>query len=294
MRTLPPALADALQGSATTLCRCWSLTRLDGAILRFTDHDRDLTIAGQMFEAQSGFDAAAVESELGLATNGGEIAGALVSARIDPRDIEAGRYDGATLRTWLVDWTAPSLGFLIDVATLGEIRRADGQFIAETRNIFHTLDQEQGRVYMPGCSAELGDAHCGVALTNPAFSCTGSIAQTDGRTWLQVDAAAGYPPGLFTRGVARILTGSNAGLAAMVRIHAGGMIHLKQGLALPLAPGDQVTLQAGCDKTLATCRATFNNASNFRGFPYIPAPDFVVSYALEGEGTHQGRPLVPG
>lgn len=294
MRVLSPALADALQSSATTLCRCWALTRQDGVTLRFTDHDRDITIAGQTFEAQSGFDAAAVEKELGLAISGGEITGALVSARIDPRDIEAGRYDGAILHTWLVDWMAPALSFLVDYTVLGEIRRADGQFIAETRNVFHTLDQEQGRVYMPGCSAELGDAQCGVALSNPAYTCTGVVAQIDGRTTFQVAGAAAYPAGLFTRGTARFLTGVNAGLSAMVKEHDGALIHLWQGLAQAPALGDQVTLQAGCDKTLATCRARFGNATNFRGFPYIPAPDFIVSYAVEGEGNHQGRPLVAG
>lgn len=294
MRHIPPSLADTLASSATTLCRAWSLTRADGVALRFTDHDRDLSINGALFEAQSGFDAAAVESELGLAIGGGEITGALVSARIAPRDIEAGRYDGAVLCTWLVDWRNPTLDFMIDYATLGEIRRADGAFIAETRNVFHALDQEQGRVYMPSCSAELGDAQCGVNLTNPAYSCTAVITATDGYTWIKVEAAFGYASGLFTRGIVQFQTGENAGLKSMVKDHAGAMIHFWQGLAQPVAVGDEVILKAGCDKTLPTCRARFGNALNFRGFPYIPAPDFIVSYAVEGEGTHQGRPLVAG
>ena len=50
MRTIPPALAARLEGSATTLCRCWALRRRDGfrrafegfepeRIARFTEAD---------------------------------------------------------------------------------------------------------------------------------------------------------------------------------------------------------------------------------------------------------------
>lgn len=36
------------------------------------------------------------------------------------------------------------------------------------------------------------------------------------------------------------------------------------------AAGDQVVISRGCDHSLATCKATFNNVPNFGGFPLIP------------------------
>lgn len=42
--------------------------------------------------------------------------------------------------------------------------------------------------------------------------------------------------------------------------------------ALP-APGDTFTAYQGCDYTLATCRSKFANEANFRGFPFVPAPE---------------------
>lgn len=38
-----------------------------------------------------------------------------------------------------------------------------------------------------------------------------------------------------------------------------------------LQPGDRVELVKGCDHSIATCKAKFDNVINFGGFPYIPS-----------------------
>ena len=58
MKSLPPSLQSHLATGATTLAWCWRVTRGDGAVLGFTDHDRDLTFDGTTFEAATGFTAA--------------------------------------------------------------------------------------------------------------------------------------------------------------------------------------------------------------------------------------------
>jgi uncharacterized phage protein (TIGR02218 family) len=292
MRALPTALADALASGITTHCQCWKLTRRDGVSLGFTDHDRDLTISGILFEAASGIDAASVEAETGLASVGGEINGALTSVRIRPEDIEAGRYDGAELRRWLVDWKAPALDFLMDVVTIGEIKRRDGTFIAETHNALHALDAEQGRLYASTCPAELGDTACGFNLTPWPFTQTVVVEGTDGRHELSAASLAISIPGLYARGRLRVISGANAGVTIPIRDHQGAILRLWQGLPAELAPGDQAVVSAGCDKRFSTCRDRFYNTLNFRGFPLILSPEFAYSYAKTGEGTHQGRPLV--
>ncbi|KAF0227835.1 MAG: protein transfer agent-like [Beijerinckiaceae bacterium] len=293
MRTLPPALAAALDSGVTTLCRCWLLTRKDGFELGITDHDSDLMIGTTLFEANGGFDASAIEAGAGLAPSGGEIKGTLTSDRIVAEDIEAGLYDGAVLRSYLVDWQAPTLDFLVDSATLGEIRRADRHFVAETRSAFQALDQEQGRLYTAACNAELGDARCGVDLSTPPFAITGVVLTTDGRNGLTASAVENAVTGLFSRGIVTFTGGANAGMSVIVKDHrAGGELVFWQGLVRPLAPGDTFSVTAGCDKRFSTCRDRFVNAANFRGFPFIPAPEFVLTYARPGEGRHRGRPLV--
>ncbi len=37
-----------------------------------------------------------------------------------------------------------------------------------------------------------------------------------------------------------------------------------------------------CDKSFATCRDVFANAENFRGFPHMPGPDFVLTGPAAG------------
>ena len=55
MKQLSPSLQSHLDTGATTLAWCWRVTRGDGAVLGFTDHDRDLTFDGTTFEAATGF-----------------------------------------------------------------------------------------------------------------------------------------------------------------------------------------------------------------------------------------------
>ena len=60
----------------------------------------------------------------------------------------------------------------------------------------------------------------------------------------------------------------------------------------PSSPGDAFTVTAGCDKHLATCKAKFANAVNFRGFPHIPGNDYVIAFASPGDPANDGGKLV--
>jgi uncharacterized phage protein (TIGR02218 family) len=293
MRAIPPALAEKFARGVTTFCHGWLLIRRDGLEIALTDHDRDLVIGARVFEAASGFTASTSDSEAGLATGGGEISGALSSEKIRATDIEAGLFDGAEIRTFLIDWQAPNLDFPLGRAWIGDIRRVDGAFVAETRDAFHALDQEQGRLYAATCDCALGDSRCKVDLTLPPNRITGVIASAPGRSVVVVPVVAGQASGFFTRGTIRFLSGANAGVAMAIKDHRDdGELVLWQALSADAAPGDPVAITAGCDKRFATCRDRFSNAVNFRGFPFLPAPEFVLAYARPGEGRHRGRPLV--
>jgi hypothetical protein len=66
MRKIDPDFAAHLAGDATTTCHCWRLTRRDGVVLGFTEHDRDISFAGTHFLAASGFSASDGEEATGL------------------------------------------------------------------------------------------------------------------------------------------------------------------------------------------------------------------------------------
>ncbi|GJD95719.1 DUF2163 domain-containing protein [Methylobacterium iners] len=279
MRDLPDDLAAHLAGGATTLCRCWSLTRRDGLVLGFTDHDRDLAFGGLTYAARSGLEAAEASAETGFAVSGGDVAGALSAAGIAEADVAAGLYDAAGVETWLVDWSDPETRLLLDIGTIGEVRRAGGAFVAELRRLMDRLDEERGRTYRATCAADLGDARCRVDLADPRHRTAGRVLVAPARAGtLEVALESIHAPGWFSGGRLTWTGGANAGLAADVRAQAanGATIELWQPPPRPVASGDAFALTAGCDKRFATCRAKFGNGVNFQGFPHMPGNDFVL------------------
>lgn len=280
MRDIPAALAARLTGGASTLCHCWSLTRRDGAALGFTDHDRDLSFGGLVYAARTGLEAAEASAELGFTVGGGDVAGALTSAGIADEDVAGGLYDGASVETWLVDWSAPEARLLLDVATIGEIRRAGAGFVAELRGLMHRFDVEQGRLYRATCDADLGEPRCGVDLADPLWRTTGTVLAAPAPGRLAVTLAASFADGWFGGGRLVWTSGANAGLDADLRSHVRDAAEVRLDLWQPppraVAVGDAFALTAGCDKRFATCSEKFANATNFQGFPHMPGNDFVL------------------
>ncbi|BAU90057.1 beta tubulin, autoregulation binding site [Methylorubrum populi] len=295
MRAVPPRLAARLEGGATTLCRCWALHRRDGLVLGFTDHDRDLVLGGVTYAARSGLEAAEASAELGFAVGGGEVAGALTSAGITEAEVAAGLYDGAGVETWLVDWAEPEARLLLDVATLGEIRREGAAFVAELRGLMHRLDVTVGRSFRTACDAELGDARCRVDSTDPRFRTVGTVRAVSEPGQLTVALAGSFAAGWFTGGRLTWDAGANAGHAADLRGHDrdGETVGLDLWDPPPRrpVPGDVFTLVAGCDKSLAACRDKFANTLNFQGFPHMPGNDFVLRAGPEAGARLDGSSL---
>lgn len=277
MKTVPATLQASLDSGVTTLARCWTLTRRDGAVLGFTDHDAPLDLDGIRHEPRSGLTASALETAAGLAPDNTQVLGALTSKRIADADIERGLYDGAEVDLYLVDWQRPQDRVLLFRGSLGETSRGPLAFSAELRGMAAALDQPTGRAFLRQCDAELGDARCGlqiapVAASVDAVSATGEIV------------ASGLPQG-HARGLLTWTSGANTGSRQTVRDQSGARLGLWSPPAAPIAPGDTFEVTPGCDKTFATCRDRFANAINFRGFPHIPGDDFATSYPNRGEGT---------
>ena len=124
-------LQGHLASGATTLARAWAVDRRDGAAFGFTDHDGDLSFAGRVFRADTGVTARALQQTTGLAVDNSEALGALSDAGVTEADILAGRFDGAEVRAWLVNWANVAERVLIFRGTIGEIRRGAGAFEAD-------------------------------------------------------------------------------------------------------------------------------------------------------------------
>ena len=281
-------LADHLASGATTVCRCWAVVRKDGTTLGFTDHDLPVSFDGMDFRAEAGMTAQAIETALGLSVDNGEAIGALSDAAIREVDILAGRYDGAEVTAWHVNWRVPAERQIVFRGTIGEIRRGGGAFHAELRGLSEKLNQPRGRAYQASCSAVLGDVECGFDLQTPGFSAEAKIQSVEGAA-IVVDDPGYLEKGWFTQGVLTVLDGAAAGLSGMIKADEEGSdaqrrVVLWQELGAGPSVGDRIRLIAGCDKRFETCRLKFSNHMNYRGFPDIPGDDWLMaSPATTGE-----------
>lgn len=291
---ISPELAAHLEGEVTTLCHCWRLTRRDGTVMGFTDHDREIVADGTIFRPESGLTASEARRSLGLAVDAMDVEGALSSLDIEEVDILSGLYDGARVETLLVNWRAPAQFARLRQAVIGQIARRDGRFVAELESPAQALDQANGRVLRRSCDAELGDARCGIDLDAGGFRGSGVLQEVKGNS-IRVAGLDGFEAGWFANGLVTWTSGAAAGRRERVAAHRKGLegvvLDLWRDTAAAAVPGDTLSVVAGCDKRFATCKAKFANAANFRGFPHLPGDDAAYRYVTDGQ-VFDGGPLV--
>jgi uncharacterized phage protein (TIGR02218 family) len=287
------ALFAHLQTRATTVCRAWAVARRDGVVFGFTDHDRDLTFEGIGFRADTGMTARALMQTTGLSVDNSEALGALSAAFVTEEDLLAGRFDGAEVRAWLVNWAAVEERVLQFRGSLGEIVRSGGAFRAELRGLSEALNQPQGRTYQRSCSALLGDLRCRFDLTLPGYSVEVTAEQMVERRLFRFSTLGGHAARWFENGRFTVLSGAAVGVVGLIkadRIEAGlRVVELWGQIGPEVATGDLLRLEAGCDRQAGTCRSKFSNFHNFRGFPHIPGEDWLLSYPSASGGNDGGR-----
>ena len=127
-------MPDFLQPDLTTIAFCWRIERRDGIALGFTTHDRDLAIDGLVYRAAPGMLPSAVALSDGFEPDTLDVSGALTSDAISDADLKAGRWDGAAVTIFMVDWEAPE-GQQLRLARgeLGEVAARGKAFEAELR-----------------------------------------------------------------------------------------------------------------------------------------------------------------
>ena len=274
------AMQDHLDGGHTTLAHAWAITRRDGRVLGFTDHDLPLHFEGIDFRPDTGMSAMAVQRATGLSVDNTEALGALSDAAIREADIEAGRYDDAEVRVWRVNWADVAERALMFRGLIGELKRVDGAFHAEVRGLSSLLNRPVGRVYQKPCTAVLGDGNCGFDVATPGYVFEGVIVGVEEGRSFDLGPLEAFEPDWFTRGRLELTSGAGEGLTGAIKAErfTGGArrIELWEPIRAAIAAGDGVRLVAGCDKRFETCRLKFNNAVNYQGFPDLPSDDWVM------------------
>lgn len=287
MKTIAGALQSHIAGDSTSLSTCWKLTRADGQIFGFTDHDVDLVIAGTTYLSAIGYSQSAMRSSSDLAVDNADVQALIDSSVITHEDILSGAWDHAQVEIFKVNWMSPGDGTIpLKTGTIGEVELHGEVYRAELRGLSQALQQTLGELYSASCRANLGDARCKISLVD--YTATGTVSSSSGASIVTdlgsstvrlTPATTGAPPdAYFTGGLLTWTSGANSGR----QIETIGYVASSQTLTLALTPtfgvnaGDTFSVRAGCAKTLATCRDRFGNVLNRRAEDYVPGLDRVL------------------
>lgn len=262
-----------LDGELTTLALCWRVERRDGVTIGITAHDRDLDIDGLVYQAAPGMTPSAISRSASLDTDSMDVTGALTSAAITEADLLAGRWDGARVSLFAIDWSAPGEAIALGAGTIGAVETRDGALTAELRGLSAALERPVVEETSPECRAGLGDRRCRVPMAGRR-----RFARVTGVVGTTVTLDGAEPSiNVYGGGRLRWFDGVNSGLEEAIVQSSGATLTLRRPPRFDAA-GALVELIEGCDKSLATCVGRFGNAANFRGEPYLPGIDLLTRY----------------
>jgi uncharacterized phage protein (TIGR02218 family) len=288
------ALNAHLKTGLTTLCHAWAIERRDGVVLAFTDHDRAVSFDEIAFRADSGLSARALSQTTGLSVDNTEAMGALSHSAIREDEIEQGRFDGAQVTCWRVNWADVAQRTILFRGSIGEMHRSGGAFRAELRGLTEALNRPLGRIYQKPCSAVLGDAACGFDVSASGYLMSVGVEICDEGRRFHWQNLPGFEEGWFARGRLEVLDGPAAGLWGMIKhdrkLSSYREVELWESIRGKVVAGTQVRLIAGCDKRMESCRLKFNNLLNFQGFPDLPNEDWVMAVP-KSSGANSGGSL---
>lgn len=169
MKTISAALDAHLNQDVTTICSCWVITRRDGTVMGFTDHDADLNYGGILMNSNSGFFRSAITSSTTGSSDNLEVKGFLDSDYIAEDDLINGLYDYAKVEVFMVNWSDLDQGrLMVRTGWFGEVVRwPSGMFVVELKGLLQLFNNQVGHIFQPECRADFGDSRCKVPVIPP-------------------------------------------------------------------------------------------------------------------------------
>ncbi len=268
----PDDLVAETKLNPTTLCRLFVVTPTRGPALRFTDHDTDLTVDGDLYLADHSFQPSAIQASIGGSNQNLELTVLFADSQIGYKAAMRGDYQGAAVQVYIASYGNVAAGK--GIVTSGKVSSfalpSKLYGVMSITGSTGKMDRTLTEVYTPTCRADFGDTRCGIDLAD--FSHAFAVTAVTDDMLIVTDLSAA--DGTYNLGSLVWATGDNDGVAQEVAYSlATGAVALFYPPRYTVLPGDTGTIYQGCAKTLAACTA-YANVPNFRGEPYVPGDTY--------------------
>ena len=290
MLIAPGFYRNSLTAQARRFATCWKATPKSGTILYLTGHSTLITLDGVQYSPMGGTDPSTARRQGALKEHDREFRGVITSDKIKDEDLRAGRWDGALVEEFVVDWGAPSIpnGWIRKAAYyIADLTHDGAIWRASTVGLVRWLQGPQGDIYGRHCRHELGVTKpdgdgCPVILSSVTLTGVSPTGFGDGGRRLQIRGGAvsgTYVDGWFAGGKFAVTSGANVGQIRDVKTYtqATREFELQNPLPFAMATSDTFSVSFGCDKRVTTCKTKFNVfVAGNGGFDTMPGTDGIL------------------
>lgn len=270
----------------------YTFTFVDGSVLRTTDADVVLVANTFTFPSCAPIcERTKVSTKLGIEVDTMDVtikpkpanladgfAGDLLGGVTWPRAAREGYLDGAKLlveTAYLETWPVVVGTLHVFEGLLSDITPTRTDVAFTVKSSLELLSGPFPRdVYQSVCAHTVYDTGC--ALSKASFTATSTVSASPAATLSSIKTGLSQAAGYFDQGVLTFTSGALAGLKRTVKSYDGaGSFTFARPLPSIPATGVSISVFAGCDRRLTTCRTKFSNAGRFKGQPWVPTPETV-------------------
>jgi uncharacterized phage protein (TIGR02218 family) len=110
-------------------------------------------------------------------------------------------------------------------------------------------------------------------LNQAEFSRLATVQLGSTTSQLNLSLGSGSFDGDFSLGGVLGISGGNTSVLRTVKSWSGTTATMVNPLPVTPIPGETFRIWPGCEKTMTACDKGYQNIINFRGFPFVPAPE---------------------
>jgi uncharacterized phage protein (TIGR02218 family) len=195
---------------------CWLLeiTRTDGVVFRFTDHDRPLVFEGETYSPMVMGALSNDRREAGFRAGTQESRGVIDGATVTFQDIEGSRFLGAEVRQVLTDWAQPWMVQARFRKWIRTVTRSGSGWSAAMETRAQSMQRPRagrfGGSFGPKCPYQLGGKFCKKDISEWTLMAADHLGTSTAASYLQlqesgagwdVDEWEGYTVLLYNGGV---------------------------------------------------------------------------------------------